>query len=171
MAIYSQNEIRDILVRAGNYDREAMGEILKSYASQFFFIARLYQRDRRMAKSVEESVFRKIFQQAAEGAMQSDCEAWMTDMLRREVLRSVMPLMELGHTFDSYSDADEVAAKKVRIPDNTSQQQEWLLQQLDVLNKEERAVFSLHFYVCSNLFDRVKVTHKIKQSNEYNQIV
>ncbi|MBR2811766.1 MAG: sigma-70 family RNA polymerase sigma factor [Solobacterium sp.] len=153
MTVYSQDEIRELLIRASNYDREAMGTILKSYATQLFFIARLYQRDKRLAKTIEENTFRKIFQQAAQGAVESDCEAWMTDMLKKEMLRSVMPLMELGHTFDSYTEADEVAAKNVRLPDTTAQKQDWILQLLDVLNKEERVVFALHFYDHKSIVD------------------
>lgn len=150
---YSDNEIRELLVRASNYDREAMSLILNGYAKDLFFIARLYQRDRRTTKGVEENAFRHIFQFADEGTRQQDCNKWMTDQLRNLSIRTLLPVAENEQAFDTYNNADETINTRAYVPEKTVDCQDKILEVLDLLNKEERVCFALRFYDHMSLVD------------------
>ena len=150
---YSDSQIRELLVKTSNYDRQAMNQILQGYAQELFFIARLYQRDRRTTKQVEENAFRHIFQFADEGSRQQDCNKWMVDLLRELTVRTLLPVAENEQSFDTYNNSDEFMNTRAEVPENDEETRERILEVLDILEKEERACFALHFYDHMSLID------------------
>lgn len=121
-------------------------ELLKQQTSDMYFLARVYLHDIDAAKQTVRNAFSTAYSRfLAEVTEIEKFEPWLMDIVRSEAIKCVQPIQ--GETADArYTRADEKPAVNMRYPEDEKTCRKYILQVLDVLNKDERAACAARYY-------------------------